>query len=64
MDSLTSPPLREELGAQSLSDAPPRLLASVFLFHKPARASSAQSADGPSRPGWAGGFKSHFLKAI
>lgn len=23
MDSLTSPPLREELGAQSLSDAPP-----------------------------------------
>ena len=57
MDSLTSPPLREELGAQSLSDAPPSLLASVFLFHKRARASSAQSADGPSRLGWAGGLR-------
>ena len=50
-------PLREELGAQSLSNAPPCLLASVFLFHKWAGASSTRSAGGPSCLGWAGGLR-------
>lgn len=43
--------LRAELRAQSLSGAPRSLLASVFLFHKGAGASSAQSAGGTSRLG-------------
>lgn len=51
MDSLTPPPLREELGAQSLSNAPPCLLASVFLFHKWAGASLHPVCRWPQLPG-------------